>query len=120
MHLNGKVYDALKPVAQIWLPALGTLYFTLAGIWNLPAAEQVVGTVVAVDTALGVILGISSLSYSKSDAQFDGMMALEPHPDGGSQVRMTSLDTDALLTKDAIKLKVVQPSVPLPSAPTQS
>lgn len=66
--MNKKVYKILKQVAQIYLPALGTLYFALAGIWNLPYAEQVVGTITAVDTFLGVILGISSSSYNKASA----------------------------------------------------
>ena len=66
--MNEKVYKILKQVVQIYLPALGTLYFALAGIWNLPYAEQVVGTITAVDTFLGVILGISSASYNKASA----------------------------------------------------
>lgn len=60
-----KVYDVLKWIAMVVLPALGTLYFALAGIWDLPYAEQVVGTVTAVDTFLGVLLGVSSMHYKK-------------------------------------------------------
>lgn len=63
--MSNKVYDVLKWVAQILLPALGTLYFALAAIWGLPAAEQIVGTITAVDAFLGVILGISSSNYKK-------------------------------------------------------
>lgn len=63
MKLNNKVYDILKFIAQIVLPAAGTLYFALAGIWGFPYGEQVVGTITAVDTFLGAILGLSSLSY---------------------------------------------------------
>lgn len=47
------------------LPALGTLYFALAGIWGLPYGEQIVGTITAVDTFLGVVLGISTAQYKK-------------------------------------------------------
>lgn len=65
MKLNDKLYNVLKWVAQFLLPALGTLYFALAGIWGLPYGEQVVGTIVAVDTFLGVILGISTSNYNK-------------------------------------------------------
>lgn len=67
MKLNNKVYDVLKWVALILLPALGTLYFALAGIWGFPYAEQVVGTITAIDTFLGVLLGISNNSYKKED-----------------------------------------------------
>lgn len=63
--MSNKVYDTLKWMAQILLPAIGTLYFALAGIWGFPYGEQIVGTVTAVDTFLGVCLGISSSQYNK-------------------------------------------------------
>ena len=63
--LSNKVYDVLKWIAQYFLPAVGTLYFALAGIWGLPCGEEVVGTITAVDTFLGVLLGISSIQYNK-------------------------------------------------------
>lgn len=65
MKMSNKVYDALKWIAMYLLPALGTLYFALAGIWGLPYGEQIVGTITAVDTFLGVILGISNAQYKK-------------------------------------------------------
>lgn len=64
--MSNKVYDILKYVAQIILPAVATLYFALAGIWNFPYGEEVVGTITAVDTFLGVVLGISSASYKNA------------------------------------------------------
>ncbi len=66
MKLSNKMYDLLKWVAMYFLPAIGTLYFALAGIWNLPYGEQIVGTVTAVDTFLGVLLGISTAQYNKT------------------------------------------------------
>ena len=63
--MSNKVYDALKWIAMYLLPALGTLYFALAGIWGLPYGEQIVGTITAVDTFLGLILGISASQYNK-------------------------------------------------------
>ena len=63
--MSNKVYDALKWIAMYLLPALGTLYFALAGIWGLPYGEQIVGTITAVDTFLGVMLGISASQYNK-------------------------------------------------------
>lgn len=66
MIMNDKVYDILKWIAQIALPALGTLYFALAAAWGLPYGEQVVGTITAIDTFLGALLGISSANYYKS------------------------------------------------------
>lgn len=67
MKLSNKTYDRLKWVAQYLLPALGTLYFTVSGIWGLPYGEQVVGTITAVDTFLGVVLGVSSAEYQKQN-----------------------------------------------------
>lgn len=66
MKISNKTYDTLKWIAQYLLPAAGTLYFALAGIWGLPYGEQVVGTITAVDTFLGVLLGISTAAYNKS------------------------------------------------------
>lgn len=65
MKMSNTVYDVIKWIALILLPAIGTLYFALAGIWALPYAEQVVGTITAVDTFLGALLGIASAQYSK-------------------------------------------------------
>ena len=65
MTMSNKVYDVLKFIAQIVLPALATFYLTLAGIWGLPFGEQVSGTIMAVDTFLGAVLMISSNKYNK-------------------------------------------------------
>lgn len=65
MKLSNKTYDVMKWIAMYLLPALGTLYFALAGIWGLPYGEQIVGTITAIDTFLGVILGISNANYKK-------------------------------------------------------
>lgn len=63
MNIDNKVYDTLKWIAMIALPALGTLYFALASIWGLPYAQEVVGTITAVDTFLGALLHISSAKF---------------------------------------------------------
>ena len=66
MKLNNNVYDILKWVALIVLPALAILYGSLAGIWNLPFAEQIPDTITAVDLFLGVLLGVSTATYKKN------------------------------------------------------
>ena len=68
MKMSNKTYDVLKCVAMYLLPAAGTLYFALADIWGLPFGEQVVGTITAIDTFLGVILGISTSQYNKNES----------------------------------------------------
>lgn len=64
--MSNKTYDVLKYIAQIVLPALATLYFALAQIWGLPYAEQIVGTITAVDAFLGAILRLTTIKYEKS------------------------------------------------------
>lgn len=63
--MSNRTYDILKFVAQIVLPAVGTLYFALARIWGLPLGEEIVGTITALDAFLGAILGISTIEYNR-------------------------------------------------------
>ena len=67
--MSNKTYDILKFIALVFLPALGTLYFALSQIWGLPYGEQIVGTITAIDTFLGAILGISSINYNKKEGK---------------------------------------------------
>jgi hypothetical protein len=69
--MSNKLYDVLKYVAQIGLPAVGTLYYALSAIWGLPYGEQIVGTITAVDTFLGTLLMISSSAYRKENGDGD-------------------------------------------------
>lgn len=66
MKINDKVYEILKWVTMIVLPALGTLYAALAIIWGFPYGEEIIGTITALETFFGAILGISTYSYRKS------------------------------------------------------
>lgn len=68
MKMSNSVYDVLKFLCTIFLPALGTLYFALAQIWGLPYSEQVVGTISAITTFIGVLIGISNYNYKKDNA----------------------------------------------------
>lgn len=76
MIMSNKTYDILKWVAQILLPAIGTLYFALANIWALPYGEQIVGTLTAIDAFLGALLGLSSKQY------YDNLESAGEAPDG--------------------------------------
>ena len=66
MKISNLVYDRLKWIAQILLPAAATLYFALSQIWGIPYGEEIVGTISAVDAFLGVCLGISTVQYNKA------------------------------------------------------
>lgn len=67
--MNNKLYNVLKWIAQIVLPALGTLYFAISQIWGLPLGEEIVGTVTAIDAFLGALLGISTIAYNKKNTE---------------------------------------------------
>lgn len=69
MTLSNKTYDILKWIAQYLLPSVGTLYAALSKIWGFPYGEEIVGTLVAMDTFLGALLGISSYNYNKKAAE---------------------------------------------------
>lgn len=69
MKLSNKAYDVLKFIAQIVLPAVGALYFALARIWGFPYAEEIVGTISAIDAFLGALLGISTAKYNKDQVE---------------------------------------------------
>ena len=67
MKMSNKTYDVLKWIAQYALPAVATLYFALAGIWGLPYGEQLFVSITAIDTFLGVVLGLSAAQYHKEN-----------------------------------------------------
>lgn len=67
LKMSNETYDILKFIAQILLPALGTLYFALATIWGFPYGEQIVGTITAIDAFLGTCLGISTKNYNTEE-----------------------------------------------------
>ena len=108
MLFSESVYTKLKFLAQILLPALGTLYFTIAGIWSLPKAESVVGTIMAVDAFLGLLLGISSKTYTNSGMQFDGTMVVKNDPQEGLSMRVAKYDPLSLIEKDQLVFQVKQ------------
>jgi hypothetical protein len=68
-NISDKTYDALKNLAQVVLPAIATLYFTLSQIWGLPYAEQIVGTITSIDTFIGVLLKISTNKFNVNEEQ---------------------------------------------------
>ena len=67
MILPDKAYNVLKWICIILLPALATLWFALGKIWGFPYLAEIEATIIAIDTFLGAILGISAINYSKLD-----------------------------------------------------
>lgn len=63
--MSNKVYNVLKWVAMIVLPALATFYLGLSNVWGLPFGEEISATITLVDTFLGAVLMISTSQYNK-------------------------------------------------------
>lgn len=70
--MSNKLYDILAIIGRLILPALGTLYFALAKIWNLPLAEEIVGTIAAVTTFLNTVLKVQSNAYFAEQEENNG------------------------------------------------
>ena len=104
--LSNKMYDSLKWTAQIFLPALGTLYFGLSQIWGFPKGAEVVGTITIIDTFLGVLLGLATKSYNASDAPYDG--SIDVFDSEGKKTYSLTLNSDpeALDQKSQVVFKV--------------
>lgn len=106
IFLSNKAYDNLRFFALVLLPALGALYFGLSQIWGLPKAEEIVGSLVVIDTFLGVLLRQARVSYEKSDARFDGDIIVSPGDDEHTSDLNMQLDSAALVEKDEVVVKV--------------
>jgi len=107
------VYNKLKFVALVLLPALSAAYFGLAQIWHFPNVPEVMGTIAVIDTLLGTLLGISTKTYNagqlEQPKQYDGVISVEPG-ESGSQLRLRDINPRSLETKNELVLKVVPPS----------
>lgn len=104
MKISNKTYDILKYIAQYVLPAIGTLYFALAGIWGLPYGEQIVGTVAALDTFLGVILGLSQAKYAQTG---DGTLLIDTSDPTRDLYHLdVAIPLEDIKNKSSIMLKV--------------
>lgn len=90
--VGGKVYDTLKWTVQIALPAFATMYFALSEIWGFPNAAEVVGTITAITTFLGILLGVSTYHYKQTGAKYDGTMLVTEN-DGAENYNL-ELDED--------------------------
>lgn len=104
LKITNKMYDALKWVAMYLLPALGTLYFALAGIWGFPYGEQIVGTITAVDTFLAFILKLSDSGY-----EGDGVIHVDSSQDAKDVIKLDFNTDDPIeMTRDKkyVTLKV--------------
>lgn len=103
---NNSLYDKLKFIAQVVLPGLATLYFALSQVWGLSYGPEVVATITALNTFLGVVLGISNRQYNSGDSRFDGTIDVIDVDD--TKRFMLNLDADPydLHNKQEVLFKV--------------
>lgn len=107
MIINDKVYNIIKWFVVYFLPALGTLFFSISQLWGIPHADQVLGTITSVTIFLSMIMGLSSSSYKKAGTDMDGTMLIDrSNPE--KDVYLLQLKDEAidLSNKDVIKFKV--------------
>lgn len=104
--LSNRTYDVSKHLALVVLPALGTLYFALSMIWGFPYGEEVVGSIVALEAFLGLVLGVSSNQYKDSDARFDGVMEVIEDEESKRFVMNYDKDPYDLDQQDTVTFKV--------------
>lgn len=108
--LGDRSYKTLKQAATLILPAIGTLYFTLAPMWDLPKSEEVVGTIAALNTFLGVVLSLSTMTYNKkyssTGVEYSGSIVIDDS--GEKKVFSLELDDDieVLESRDEVTFKV--------------
>lgn len=72
MKLPNSVYDYLKFLCTVFIPAFSSLYFGLSQIWGFPYGEEVTGTLAVIATFIGALIGISSINYYKEDDEENG------------------------------------------------
>lgn len=111
MVFSNKWYDRLKFVAQIGLPALGTFWLTVSGLFAWPNTEEVVGTIMALDFLLGTLLGLSTNQYMKNDGNFAGDLHVVQTEDEGVQTLLAfnpDSSPESLADKTTVTMKVVK------------
>lgn len=110
--LSDAMYNRLKWMTLVLLPAISAAYFTLSGVLSLPYSEQVVGTIAVICIFLGTVLGLSSKQYNNSEARFDGQIVLTQGDDEDSTDLRFQMDPAALVDKDFVLVKVDKTNLP--------
>lgn len=106
LFLSDKLYNFFKFLTITLLPALGTLYFALAQIWNLPAGEEVLGTMMALQVFIGAIMGISTRQYENSGAKYVGTINIDESPEKETYSLELKDDPEMLKEKGEATFKV--------------
>lgn len=107
-RLKDSTYDVLSGLVKYVLPGLGTLYFAIATIWGLPYGDQVLGTIVALEAFLGVVLGISKKAYNAEEPTYDGDVLVDVVDDEGSFLTVAlERPVDEIRELESVKFRVI-------------
>lgn len=104
--INDKVYDAVKNGAMVVLPAAGALYAALATVWGWPNAENVVGSVAAVNVFLGVLAAVLKRKYDAAESKYDGSLEMSETDERQLFQLVLNGDPEELKRKDAVVFQV--------------
>ena len=113
--LSDKMYNRLKWITLVVLPASGALYFGLAQLWGLPKGNEVVGSLAIIATFLGALIGVSTKAYNKLPEDVDGYLGANgiDEDTGRPNLAMTlNKLPEELLGKETVKLRVDPNSAP--------
>jgi len=117
--MSDGMYKKLKWLATLVLPALITLVATLGPVWEFENVGKVVATLGALNTFLGVIIGVSTRSYNNSDAKYSGTLNVEPNDMGGKTVTLDVGENYGQLDMmPEVLFKVITPPTDPPVVPT--
>lgn len=108
MKLTNKVYNGIKYTITIFLPAVGTLYFLLAQTWGFERISGVNGTINALITFGGLLIGYSSRKYNRTVNAPDGDLIVQ-EVDGEKYIGLgvNTPTIEELTSKDQVKLNVI-------------
>lgn len=106
--LPNKVYDLIKNINLVILPGIGALYYALSGTWGLPKGDEVVATIAALVTFIGLLIKVADATYNHSDAKFDGQLYVGPN----TNRFVYHEPLEVLEQKDSISFKVLSTPPP--------
>lgn len=123
--LSDTAHSVSKDLVSLYIPAFASLYYGLAKIWDLPYAEQVVGTLALVATFLGIVLKVSTANYNAAGGGIDGDVVATTTTDGGLSYSLNfNGDPADIQNMDKVTFKVVhgdspqEPEIPAVEPPT--
>lgn len=117
--MDDRTYNKLRWMSISVLPAAGTLYFALSTIWGWPNGDAVLGSVVALQAFLGIVLGVSSKAYDKSEARYDGDMLVHKDEEGDAVGFHMALNGDPADLKDKKEVIFKIKAAPKKKAPAR-